>query len=75
MKKNIYFHNDFSEVCSQGSNQRHSSIGSDDGLAPSRRQAIIRANDDLVYWRNYASLGLNDLNLNISYELSQYPDC
>ena len=26
-------------------------------------QAIIRINDGLVYWRKYASLGLNNLNL------------
>ena len=32
-------------VCSQGSNQQYSSIGSDNGLAPSRRQAIIWTED------------------------------
>ena len=35
-------------------------IGSDNGLAPIRRQAIIWANDFFVYWRIYASLGLNE---------------
>ena len=39
-----------------------SSIGSDNGLAPNRRQAIIWTNGDLDYWRIYASLGLNELN-------------
>ena len=37
------------------------SIGSDNGLSPSRRQAIVWINDGLVYWRIYASLVLNQL--------------
>ena len=36
-------------------------ISSDNGLVTSRRQANIWTNDGLVYWRMYASLGLNDL--------------
>ena len=28
---------------------------------PTRRQAIIWTNDGIVYWRIYASLGLNEL--------------
>ena len=35
------------------------SIGSDDGLAPIRRQAIIWNNYGIVYWRINAPLGLN----------------
>ena len=35
--------------------------GSYDGLAPNRWRAIIWTNGDLVYWRIYASLGLNEL--------------
>ena len=35
----------FTEVCFQGSNKQYSSNGSDYGLAPSRRQAIIWTND------------------------------
>ena len=31
--------------------------GSDNGLAPTRRQAVTWTNDGLVYWRIYASLG------------------
>ena len=38
------------------------SIGSDNGLAPSRRQAIIWTKWWWVYRRIYASLGLNELN-------------
>ena len=37
------------------------SIGSDNDLAPTRRQAIIWTNGGLFYWRIYASLGLNGL--------------
>ena len=35
--------------CSQGSNWKHASIGFDNGLAPIRRQAIIRTDYGLVY--------------------------
>ena len=38
-----------------------SSISSDNGLGCKRPQAIIWTNGDLVYWRIYASLGLNEL--------------
>ena len=36
----------FTEICAEGSNLNYSSIGSDNGLAPTRRQAIIWTNDD-----------------------------
>ena len=55
---NCYY--DFTEVCSEGSNLQYSSIGSDNGLAPARRQAIIWTN---VHWRIFASLGLNELSI------------
>ena len=48
-------------MCSQYFNKQQISIGSDNGLVPNRRQAIIWTNDCLVYWRIYASLGLNDI--------------
>ena len=38
-----------------------SRIGSDNGLAPARRQAIIWTNGGLLCWHIYASLGLNEL--------------
>ena len=38
----LQFRLNFTEVCS---NNQYSSIGSDNGLAPTRRQAIIWAND------------------------------
>ena len=36
-------------------------LGSDNGLAPNRRQAIIWTNGDLVCWRIYVSIGLDAL--------------
>ena len=36
------------------------SLGSDNGLAPDRRQAIIWNNGGLIYRRLYASLGVNE---------------
>ena len=47
------------EVCSLGSKQQFPSIGSDNNLAPGRRQAIIWTNDDLftdAYMRHSASV-------------------
>ena len=37
-------------------------IGSDNGSAPNRRQAIIWTNGGLVNWRIYASLSLNEFS-------------
>ena len=42
-----------------GYNQQYSSIGSDNGLALTKRQAIVWANDGLSYQRIYVSFGLN----------------
>ena len=38
------------------------STGSDNGLAPKRRQAIIWTNADLIHWRIYAALVWDELN-------------
>ena len=60
---------------------QYCSIGSDNGLVPARRQAIIWTND-LVYQRIYASLGLNELTIaliswlwsnSFIYGLLEYP--
>ena len=51
------------ELCSQGSNQQYSSIGSDNGWAPTRRQAIIWTNAGLFTdgdMRHSASMGLTN---------------
>ena len=45
---------------------------SDNGLAPSRRQAIIWINDGSVYRRIYASLGLNELTCTVINKSSQH---
>ena len=44
-RKLVYFDKIFIEICSPGSNWQYSSIGSDNGLAPTRRQTIIWTND------------------------------
>ena len=36
------------------------SIGSNNGLAPTRQQTIIWTNGGVFYWRMYVSLGLNE---------------
>ena len=64
----------FTEVCSQGSNWQYSSIGSDNGLVPSRRQSHYLNQWKLVYWRIYASLGLNELNMTKSYHCTSCPN-
>ena len=49
----------FTEVCSYGSNLQYSSIGLDNGLAPTRWQAIIWTNDGKftdAYMRHSASM-------------------
>ena len=35
------------------------------GLAPNRRQAFIWTNDDIVYWRIYASLDFSELRWSV----------
>ena len=50
-------------MCSLGSNWQQTIIGCDNGLLPNRRKAIISINDGIVYWRIYASPGLNELHL------------
>ena len=42
--KYMNFDWNFAEACVKGSNQQYSSIGSDNGLVPTRRQAIIWIN-------------------------------
>ena len=42
--------------------RQYSSIGSVNGVAPKRRQAIIWTNDVLGCWHIYAPLGLNELS-------------
>ena len=51
----------FTEICSQESNWWYDSIGSGNGLAPNRQQAIIWINADPIHWRIYAALGGDEL--------------
>ena len=49
------------------------SIGLDNGLPPSRRQAIIWNNAYLIHWRIYAALGGDELMATLFYdETGQY---
>ena len=59
--KLFHFISNFIEICSHGLNYQSAIIGSNDGLAPNRRQAIIGTKGGIVHWRIYASLGLNEL--------------
>ena len=58
---NFYWY--FTKDYSRGCNWWYTSVGSGNGLAPTRRQAIIWTNDHLVNSCIYASFGLNELNL------------
>ena len=50
-------------MCSLGSDRQYVIIGSENGLAPKRWQAIIWTNDGVVYWRIYESPVLNELKM------------
>ena len=47
-RKCMNLDNNFAEVSSQSSNYQYSTMGSDDGLAPTRRQANIWINDGYI---------------------------
>ena len=59
--KTFQFQINFTEICSLGSNRQYGSIGSDNGLAPNRRQVIIWTKDGMFYWYTFTSFGLNEL--------------
>ena len=40
-------------------------MGSDNGLVPNRRQAIIWSNDSLLYWHKDASISFDELPVNL----------
>ena len=52
----------FTDFSSHASNWQYASIGSGNGLAPNRRQAIIWTIDGPDHWRIYAALGGDELN-------------
>ena len=55
--KILYFDYNFTEVYSKGSSWKYINIGSDNGLVPNRRQAIIWTNANPIHWLIYAALG------------------
>ena len=67
--KMMYFDSNLNGICSNGFTLQHASNGSDNGLAPNRRQAIIWTNDLPVYWRIYALSGFSEM---ISVSPNQY---
>ena len=71
--KHLKFNDNFTEMCSLWSNLQYGSIGSDNGLVPDIRQAIIWTNDALGFWRIYASHDLNELSCT-SYLKLKYID-
>ena len=56
-----YYYSNFTEVCFQRSNWQHITLGSGNGLAPNRWQAITWTNRDPDTWCCVASLGHNEL--------------
>ena len=48
---------------------QYSSTGSDNGMAPNRRQAIIWINADPIHWRIYAAIGEDELILFLGAQL------
>ena len=57
--KYMNFEQYFNDISSLGSNKQYTSIGSDNGLSPGRRQAIIRTNEGKftdVFMRHSASM-------------------
>ena len=73
LNENVWFSINLSlitEVCPLESSQNYFRIGSYNGLAPTRRQAIIWTNDGLVWWCIYASLGLNELSSQTNVSLN-----
>ena len=60
--KKLYLDSTFIKDCSLGSNWQLVSIGSGNGLAPNRRQAITWTNEDSVHRRIYAALGGDELS-------------
>ena len=61
--KCMNFTYDFTENCSSYANYQYSSIGSDNVLAPDRRQAIIWTNASPTRWRIYAALRGTELKI------------
>ena len=59
------------EICYLGTNWQHVSIGSDNGLAQFRPQAIVWTNADLIHYRIYTALWSDEL---INKPANQFED-
>ena len=59
--KFVYFLLNFTEICSHGSNLQYDSTGLND---LSVLKPLSEPNDALVYWRMYALLGHDEINVN-----------
>ena len=57
----VSFRNKFTEICIQWPNEQEVSIGSENGWAQRKQNAIIQTNDGPVYWHIYVSHGPVDL--------------
>ena len=64
-RKFMWYHSNFTEFCSGESKWQCVKIGLGNGLAPSRRQAMVWTNVDPVHWDLYTSLGLGEITLHI----------
>ena len=62
MNEVLYFDSNFTKICSQGSDWQWVSIGSGNGLALNRRQAITWTNANPFHRRIYAALGGDRVN-------------
>ena len=65
--KLLYFDSIFTEICPHGPNWQYGSFGSDNGIVPKRRQAIIWINDDPVYGLGLIKLMLKMEEINFSF--------
>ena len=65
--KLLNFKSNVIEICSLASYWQYGGIGSNKGLSPLRRQAIIWTNDGIFYWRIYASLGPSEFFMRLLF--------
>ena len=70
----IFLKENLTEICFSGSNWQYVRIGSGNGLAPTRRQAITWINADPIHWRIYGALGEDELNISKVYFYEKIQD-
>ena len=58
--KILYFDSNLTEVCSQGSNWQYVNIGSGNGMALNRQQAITQTNAEPVHRQIYVALRVDN---------------